>query len=130
MFKLFLLADDDNDDAELFAEALATINPPVHFHHVENGNGIFQYLSNANNKVPDIIFLDLNMPEMSGWQCLSKLKKDIYFKDIPVMMYSTSTHPKDKEIAIQLGAIGLLTKPSDYKILQRVLHDIVSNIKS
>lgn len=122
-----MLADDDNDDAELFGEALAGIKPPVAFHHVEDGHGVFQFLNVSGNKKPDIIFLDLNMPEMSGWQCLAKLKNDIYLKEIPVVMYTTSSNSRDKEIAMELGAHGFLTKPTDYKVLKKMLENIATN---
>src|SRR4051812_42713633 len=124
MSKFFLLADDDADDAELFGEALVSIEPPVEFYHVEDGEEVFNFLSKTTNKKPDLIFLDLNMPKMSGWQCLARLKNDIYFKDIPVIIYSTSSHQRDKEIAIELGAMGFLTKPSDFKLLKKLLHHI------
>jgi CheY-like chemotaxis protein len=127
MSKFFLLADDDSDDAELFGEALVSIDPPVEFHHVEDGEEVFRFLSDSSVKRPDLIFLDLNMPRMSGWQCLAKLKNDIYFKDIPVIIYSTSSHQRDKEIAIELGAMGFLTKPSDFKILKKLLQHITTN---
>jgi CheY-like chemotaxis protein len=119
--KLFLLADDDRDDAELFGEALTVIDPPVQFQHVPDGQAVFKFLSNEANPKPDIIFLDLNMPEMSGWQCLAKLKNDIYFREIPVIMYSTSTNPRDREIAGELGAAGFVTKPTDFKLLTKIL---------
>lgn len=124
MGKLFLLADDDNDDAELFGEALGSVDPPVEFHHVEDGAMVFQFLDSIRGKKPDIIFLDLNMPGMNGWQCLAKLKNDDNFKDIPVIMYSTSSHQRDKELAIDLGALGFITKPFDYKIVKIMLNKI------
>lgn len=130
MSKFFLLADDDNDDAELFEEALAGINPPVKFHHVEDGHAVFKFLSGSDTKKPDIIFLDLNMPEMGGWQCLAKLKNDVYFKEIPVVMYTTSSNSRDKEIAMELGAHGFLTKPTDYKVLKKTLENIAINSSS
>jgi len=126
MYKLFLLADDDHDDAELFGEALESIDASVSFHHVENGQAVFAFLNTLGTK-PDIIFLDLNMPAMNGWQCLAKLKNDVYLKDIPVIMYSTSSNPRDKEIALELGAHGFITKPSDFKLLKQMLHDITDN---
>jgi CheY-like chemotaxis protein len=125
--KLFLLADDDRDDAELFGEALTIIDPPVDFRHVSDGQAVFKYLSNEVNIRPDVIFLDLNMPEMSGWQCLAKLKNDMYFKEIPVIMYSTSANPRDKEIAIELGAVGFLTKPNDFKTLTQALESLANS---
>ena len=83
MNTFFLLADDDRDDAELFNEALSTVNPSIKFHHVEDGHEVFQFLLNSKIEKPDVIFLDLNMPAMSGWQCLAKLKNDTALKKIP-----------------------------------------------
>ena len=134
MNKLFLLADDDRDDAELFGEALMDIDPPVQFQHVPNGHAVFTFLANDSNARPDIIFLDLNMPEMSGWQCLAKLKNDLSLREIPVIMYSTSTNPRDREIAGELGAAGFLTKPTDFKFLTKILaalaHSSPENLKN
>ena len=126
----FLLADDDRDDAELFSEALSTVNPSIKFHHVEDGQEVFQFLSDSKIEKPDVIFLDLNMPAMSGWQCLAKLKNDTALKNIPVIMYSTSSNPREKEIAIELGATGFVTKPTDFKVLTKILETISNNLGS
>jgi CheY-like chemotaxis protein len=126
----FLLADDDRDDAELFSEALSTVNPSIKFHHVEDGQEVFQFLLTSKIEKPDVIFLDLNMPAMSGWQCLAKLKNDTALKNIPVIMYSTSSNPREKEIAIELGATGFVTKPTDFKVLTKILETISANLGS
>jgi CheY-like chemotaxis protein len=115
--KFFLLADDDNDDAELFMEAVSSLDPPIDCFRVEDGKDVFHFLSDRANRRPDIIFLDLNMPGMNGWQCLAKLKNDVMFHDIPVIMYSTSSHYRDKEIAKELGALAFFTKPANFNIL-------------
>lgn len=120
------MADDDLDDAELFSEALSTIQPDVTFHHVPDGQAVFKFLDAAEEK-PSIIFLDLNMPEMNGWQCLAKLKNEANLKSIPVIMYSTSSNPREKEIAIQLGALGFITKPSSFIDLTKILEHIVQS---
>ena len=125
--KFFLLADDDHDDAELFNEALYTVDPSIKFHHVEDCREIFQFLLNSKIEKPDIIFLDLNMPGMSGWQCLAKLKNDATLKNIPVIMYSTSSNPREKEIAIDLGATGFVTKPTEFKVLTKILETMSTN---
>ena len=130
MNKFFLLADDDHDDAELFNEALSTVNPSIKFHHVEDVQEVFQLLSNSNIEKPDVIFLDLNMPAMSGWQCLAKLKNDTELKNIPVIMYSTSSNPREKEIAIELGATGFVTKPTDFKVLTKILETISTSLNA
>ena len=128
--RFFLLADDDRDDAEIFSEALSTVNPSIKFHHVEDGQEVFQFLSTSKIEKPDVIFLDLNMPAMSGWQCLAKLKNDAALKNIPVIMYSTSSNPREKEIAIELGATGFVTKPTDFKVLTKILEAISTNLDS
>ena len=130
MNRFFLLADDDHDDAELFSEALSTVDTSIKFHHVEDGQEVFQFLSNSKIEKPDVIFLDLNMPAMSGWQCLAKLKNDTALKNIPVVMYSTSSNPREKEIAIELGATGFVTKPTDFKVLTKILETINNNLVS
>ena len=128
--RFFLLADDDRDDAELFSEALSAVDPSIKFHHVEDGQEVFQFLVNSKIEKPDVIFLDLNMPAMSGWQCLAKLKNDTALKNIPVIMYSTSSNPREKEIAIELGATGFVTKPTDFKVLTKILETISINLGS
>jgi len=122
------LADDDHDDAELFSDALSRVDPTIIFHHVDNGTGVFEFLSNKAAQKPDLIFLDLNMPKMSGWQCLAQLKNNPAYKDIPVIMYTTSSHYRDTEIALDLGAHGLVTKPSEFKVLKTIIASIVGNM--
>ncbi|MEP7322238.1 MAG: response regulator [Saprospiraceae bacterium] len=124
MNKLFVLTDDDNDDAELFGEAIEMIEAPVDFYHAESCRGLLEYLEDEQNKKPDVIFLDINMPEISGWQCLTDLKNNVKLKDIPVIMYTTSSSSMDKKIAFDSGALGFLTKPTDFKLLIRILDSI------
>lgn len=126
MGKFFLLTDDDNDDAEMFGEALAKISAAIAFRHVTDGEALFQFLDNGENERPDIIFLDVNMPKTSGWDWLEKLQDHADYKVIPVIMYSTSSIPRDKEMAIELGALGFLTKANDFKIMVKVLEIIVN----
>lgn len=121
MKKFFVLADDDIDDAELFSDALAEIDPAVDFFHTDDCRTLLKYLSNSGNRKPDLIFLDINMPEMNGWECLVELKKHAVNKEIPVIMYSTSSILRDKEMAVELQALGFLTKPSDFRALVKIL---------
>jgi CheY-like chemotaxis protein len=78
--------------------------------------------------MPDVIFLDLNMPVMNGWQCLAKLKNSEAYKEIPVVMYTTSSNPRDYEIAIDLNAHGLITKPSKPKVLSKILNTVICSL--
>lgn len=126
--------DDDHDDAELFAEALEVTNPAVDFLHLGDAHALFDYLNHTDNPKPDLLFLDLNMPEINGWQCLTKLKNDIRFQDIPVIIYSTSSIPLDRVLAHRSGALGLISKPADFNrlisILQRIVHAEITEIQA
>lgn len=121
MFKTILLVDDDADDTDLFREALGEINEAITCYNAIDGQEALNKLLDRQITQPDIIFLDINMPGMNGWQCLTYLKGHERFRQIPVIMYSTSSAKRDRDIANDLGALGFLTKPSDYKELKKAL---------
>ena len=122
----FLLVDDDADDAGLFCEALGQIDPVIQCDSVENGREVFNYLS-AHHTKPDVIFLDINMPVMNGWDCLKKLKEDPNHRAIPTIVYSTSTAKRDIETAYMLGALVYITKPEDFTELYNILKIVATN---
>jgi CheY-like chemotaxis protein len=130
MKKVVLLADDDRDDAEIFHEALEQVESSTQFFRVEDGSEVFAFLNNEDNPLPDVIFLDLNMPIMNGWQCLSMLRNKKEFGSIPVIIYTTSSNPRDLELAKDLKADGLITKPSDPNVLTRILTLIIQSVGS
>ncbi|RZJ53159.1 MAG: response regulator [Flavobacterium sp.] len=125
--KIILLADDDLDDTEMFCEALEDINENIICHCAANGNEALKILEELD-KNPELIFLDVNMPVMSGWECLKALKKDKRFKDIPVIMISTSSHKKDMDIAADLGSMCYFVKPNHFNDLKHVLSSIALNL--
>lgn len=122
----FLLADDDADDKTLFCEALAEIDPSIVCHTASDGKEALAILSANQIKKPSIIFLDINMPVMDGWQCLGRLKEHKEHSDIPVIMYSTSSYQRDIELALESGAFCFFTKPSDYRELRKILRLIAT----
>jgi len=125
--KLLLLADDDIDDTEMFCEALAVVDENIICHCAKNGSEALKILNDLNEK-PELIFLDLNMPVMSGWDCLKIIKKHQIFQEIPVIMISTSSHQKDIDTASELGAICYFVKPNSFTDLKNILEEIISNL--
>jgi CheY-like chemotaxis protein len=125
--KQILLIDDDRDDAELFKEALSELDASIGFEHYEDSKEGLRTLLERRNGLPDIIFLDINMPLVSGWQCLTEFKKSDHLKDIAVIMFTTSSQPRERELAKELGAEGFITKPSDYKTLKTMLASVIEN---
>lgn len=114
------LIDDDVDDQEIFAMALDQLD--IHFHCIvaNNGNEALQKLK-RETVLPDYIFLDLNMPRMNGKECLKELKKNERLRNIPVIIYTTSSSKTDMEDTLKLGAAGFITKPFSLKELTNTL---------
>lgn len=129
-FRNFALAEDDTDDAELFAEALAEVAPAIRCNQAANGKILLDKIDSGEFELPDIIFLDVNMPEMNGWTCLTELRKRSDLKTIPVIMYSTSSHLKDKKAAENLGANFFYTKPDSFQQLKAFLLGLIENPKA
>lgn len=108
------IIDDDQDDREIFCEIIRDIDASIHCLMWSGGEQALNCLRSFREPTPDLIFLDLNMPKMSGLQCLKELKSDLLFNNIPVVMYSTGCTYKEMNYALQLGAINYITKPCSY----------------
>ena len=108
-----LLADDDDDDRAFFKECLTSINTPTQLISVKNGDRLMDYL--ANGLLPDIIFLDINMPRKSGLDCLREIRAESRYNHIPILMFSTSSHLKDIDEAFSMGANLYIPKSEFFK---------------
>lgn len=121
------LIDDDADDREIFSDSLASIDPAIVFEQAVNGQDAFEKLESRSFPKPDLIFLDLNMPVMDGRTFLKKIKENIHFSDIPVIIYSTSSSDLDKAFAIQHQAVMFLTKQYSLALIARDIKNAVEN---
>jgi len=130
MVKKILLADDDIDDTELFCEAAADIDPSIDCTYASDGREVMDKLKEADAPLPDLIVLDINMPGMNGWECLAQLKATDEYKEIPVIMYSTSSLSTNTDMASALGALHFFTKPDNYIALRESLHSIISGLNN
>lgn len=123
-----LLADDDNDDRFFFEKALKTLSIPTQLTCVEDGKRLMTYLLKHTDDLPDVLFLDLNMPLKNGSECLQEIKANKKLKELPVIIYSTSLHEDVAELLYQKGAHYYVRKTdlADLeKILERVLNLLV-----
>lgn len=117
-----ILAEDDTDDAFLFNEAIDELSFSVDLTIVSDGEQLMQRLKNEENKLPHVIFLDINMPRKNGLECLSEIRIDKRLHHLAVVIFSTSF---DEEIVSQLyinGADYYIQKPSGFEALKNVIH--------
>jgi len=119
------LIDDDADDRDIFLMALGEIDQNIQFDYAINGKEGLEKLKAKGTKLPDYIFLDLNMQVMDGRECLVELKKIARVADIPVIIYSTTLNEKVIYDTLKLGAFDHIEKPTELNILKQYLHRIL-----
>ena len=123
-----LLADDDADDRAFFREALEESGIPSKLTTVVDGEKLTSYLSTVKNPPPpDIIFLDINMPFKDGKACLREIRNDDKFRNIPVIMFSTSTYAGDIEEAFENGASLYISKADFFENEKSMLRRLFSH---
>jgi CheY-like chemotaxis protein len=123
-----LLADDDTDDCFLFEEALKELPVSAKLTTVHDGVQLMQLLSAKETPLPDALFLDLNMPRKSGFDCLSEMKAHEKLKQLPVIIFSTSLDVAVVDLLYQKGAHHYIRKPGEYDNLKKVILNVVTRL--
>ena len=121
-----VLADDDEDDRNFFSEAITELKMNNKVTLFKDGKDLMDYLEQSDTKLPHIIFLDLNMPCKTGFDCLKEIRSNSKFKDISIAIYSTSSSEKDIEETFIGGANIYIKKPNDFAKLKKVIKDVVN----
>lgn len=121
---LILYAEDDHDDFESVKEALEQITGNYRLLQANNGSEAVAYLEGGGD-LPNLIVLDLNMPVMDGKEVLTWLKQSERFRDIPVMVFTTSSREEDVKLCQKHGCT-FFRKPTLYRdllhVAQTMLH--------
>ena len=123
---LITLADDDEDDRLFFKDAFEELKFNTIVNTVNNGRELLNFLNNPETILPNIVFLDLNMPILNGIECLKEIKLNDKFKDIVIAIYSTSSSDQDVEDTFVLGANIYIKKPSHFDNLKKILSNIIT----
>ena len=129
-----LLADDDADDCFFFEKALREISIATQLTAVNDGEWLMDHLSKNLGQLPDVLFLDLNMPRKSGFECLTEITENITLKDIPVVMFSTSyTLDRNYEqsmidVLYKMGAQDYIRKPGNFATLKQLIHQSLTKL--
>lgn len=121
-----LWADDDYDDLQMMQEILLKKKGNFEIAEVHNGKEALDYLRTIKDKsqLPCLIILDINMPVLDGKETLSILKKTDEYKDIPVVVFTTSESELDRIYCKKLNT-EMVTKPPTFKTLSAVLDKLL-----
>src|ERR1044071_455541 len=109
-----LLADDDEDDRALFTDALHELNSNVKLTTAKNGVDLMRLLESWKGSLPDVIFLDLNMPLKNGFECLDEIKAEDRLRELPVVILSTSSQKETMDMLLKKQASMYIKKPGTY----------------
>lgn len=119
--------DDDHDDLEVFTKAITEVDPSAHATILHNGRELLDYLQHlqqSGKHFPCLIILDINMPLLNGRETLVLMKNTPEYKDLPVVVFTTSANPLDKAFCKKFDTV-MFTKPHSYNDLKQSIKSIL-----
>jgi CheY-like chemotaxis protein len=120
--KVVLLIDDDEDDFDLFSNALHEIAPEFKAMLVTKGDNIIEYFESLDEQdIPCLVITDLNLPPSNGFEVIAMLKQDQRFSHLPVVVYSNSANPRDIVKAKEAGATAYVHKAAS---IEQITQDV------
>jgi len=122
--KPILLVEDDEVDVLTVRRALRDLEIENELVVASNGEEALEVLRDAQNPVPCLILLDLNMPRMNGLEFLRIVRKENYARGVPVVVLTTSREDRDIVDGFELNVAGFMVKPVDYRKFVEVIHAI------
>lgn len=118
-----LLADDDKADCMLFKYALEELPVLAKLTIVHNGVQVIDELTNPDNVMPDVLFLDIYMPKKNGFATLGEIKRNTALQDLPVIIISTSTEIEEMKQVYNDAAHYYICKPVQFWELKKAIYE-------
>ena len=117
-----LYVDDDPDDRQLFLEAVKSIDERIVCATAKDGLDGLSWLE--SHTLPDVVFMDINMPLMNGKTCLTEIKSNEKMSQLPVIIFTTSENPQEKTECAKIGAAAYVIKPVSYIQMKSTLSSL------
>ena len=121
--RTIFIADDDEDDVYFVKTALASVNPEIKAQHFTKGD---ELIATLKNYIPDILFLDLDMPGANGLQCIQAIQSNPGTANLPIVIFSSTNQPSNVSTAYEIGAHLFFKKPSSFSALVSALNTILN----
>ncbi|MGE5353470.1 MAG: response regulator [Acidobacteriota bacterium] len=124
-----LLVEDNPGDILLMQTVIEQLNDAkINLTSITNGMQASLYLSKAE-KTPDLIILDLNLPQKNGFELLSELRADKRYTDTPVVIFTSSNNASDRNTVLGLGANAYISKSIDLEEYKSHVLSFLSLVK-
>lgn len=123
-----ILTDDDEDDRDFFKMAVESNNMSYNLLMFPDGKSLLDYLVKSEVILSHIIFLDINMPILNGYEVLNLIRQLFTPQQLPVVMYTTSNSDDDRKKSLKEGANMFLLKPNDFKELKAMISDVIGKL--
>jgi CheY-like chemotaxis protein len=123
--KKIVIADDDADDCLLFQDVLEDLNIKTDLVIIANGRQLLDYLFEKED-MPELIFLDMNMPLIDGMEALIEIRKCARLQNVPIVIFSTSSHNQIVIDVYKAGANLFIRKPDSFEKMRKILNDVFS----
>ena len=124
------LADDDEDDRFIFKEALKEIQVPTRLLTANDGEQLMAALNTLTGNLPDVLFLDLNMPRKNGFQCLREIRQNKNLRSLRTIIFSTSYEKEVIELLFKAGADHYIKKPTEFNELKKVIERVLKIVET
>lgn len=124
---VILIADDDDDDVFFFSVALEECATETVLFRAKDGNELMQMLKDKM-PLPDLLFLDLEMPYKDGIQCIKAIRENPCFAGLSIIVYSSSRDKRNIDFCFEAGCSLYVLKPSGYFAMKKMLHKILQKV--
>jgi CheY-like chemotaxis protein len=127
-----LIVEDSDEDFEAFKRFIKRSSQSIPLRRCTNGEQALAFLRQIGHSdrgekepYPSLIVLDLNLPGTDGREVLRQIKQDRTLQQIPIVIFTTSDHPKDREDCFQFGIMRYMVKPINIEQLKRDIQTII-----
>lgn len=122
--KNLVIADDDRDDQVLLREAIEEFSPDININAVFDGVQLLHHLR-TSSVLPDLVLLDMNMPNMNGLECITEIRADERLNGVPVVFLSTSSDLTDILKGYECGANLFFSKPNSFTGIRLLMQSLL-----
>ena len=125
----FVLVDDDPDEESIFQIALDFLGINYDFQYFEKANEFISHIENSQTVLPDIVFVDMKMPQISGKDLIKHIRENQKFKDMQAIIYTAHISETDKTAMTTDGKYEFFIKPTEFSELTEMLREMINRGK-